>query len=231
MAVNPCESLLLGEHVVGERPEGELRPINGSLLRSEINAARLGEDGRDLIAAPVGPCRRLRDSAIDGRDDVRMLGGESAADQKERVLRAHFSVERQGARLLLELGDGEEWVPDRPRVDRAARESRSSVRRREIDRRYRGPRNVDAIERGDEQVMGARPPGDRDLLAFKTGDVLDRRARRHDDRLAIPTGRNRRGVEQIRMRRLGEDRRRVAGIAAVDGASRPQFARRPPPPT
>src|ERR1700722_11316825 len=49
--------LLLGKDVVIERPKRELRSINGSLLRSEINAARLGEDGSDLTAVPVGPCR------------------------------------------------------------------------------------------------------------------------------------------------------------------------------
>ena len=77
------DSLLLGENVVIERPERELRPIDGSLLRREINAARLRENGRNLIAVLVSPCRRRRDGAIDRGDHVRMLGGEVAIDQKE----------------------------------------------------------------------------------------------------------------------------------------------------
>ena len=77
------DTLLLGENVVIERPERELRPIDGSLLRREINAARLRENGRYLIAVLVCPCRRRRDGAIDCGDHVRMLGGEVAIDQKE----------------------------------------------------------------------------------------------------------------------------------------------------
>ena len=128
------DGLLLGEDVVVERPECEFRSLNGSLLRSKINAARFREDGRDLIAVLVSPCRRRGDRATDRGDDVRMLSGEVAVDQKERVLRAGFSIERQGVRLLLELGDGEEWIPDRPGVDRAAEESGGGVGRREMDR-------------------------------------------------------------------------------------------------
>jgi hypothetical protein len=37
------DSLLLGENVAVERPESELRPIDGSLLRRKIDAARLRE--------------------------------------------------------------------------------------------------------------------------------------------------------------------------------------------
>jgi hypothetical protein len=36
------DGLLLVEYVVIERPKRELRSINGSLLRSEINATRFG---------------------------------------------------------------------------------------------------------------------------------------------------------------------------------------------
>ena len=75
--------LLLGENVVIERPECELRSIDRSLLRRKINAARFGENGRDLIAVLVSPCRRRRDGAIDRGDHVRMLGGEVAIDKKE----------------------------------------------------------------------------------------------------------------------------------------------------
>jgi hypothetical protein len=74
------DSLLLGENIVIERPERELRPIDGPLLRREFNAAGLGENGRDLIAMLVGPCRRRRDGAIDRGDHIRMSGGEVAID-------------------------------------------------------------------------------------------------------------------------------------------------------
>jgi Hydrogenase/urease nickel incorporation, metallochaperone, hypA len=60
------DRLLLSEYTVAERPERELRPFNGSALRRKINAASLGEDGRDLIAVLVGPCRRGRDGATQG---------------------------------------------------------------------------------------------------------------------------------------------------------------------
>jgi hypothetical protein len=76
------DSLLLGENVIIERPERKLRPVDGPLLRREVNAARLGENGRNLIAMFVCPFRGRRDGAID-RGDVRMLGGEVAIDQKE----------------------------------------------------------------------------------------------------------------------------------------------------
>jgi len=45
------DTLLLREDVAIERPERELRPVGGSLLRREINAARLRENGGDLIGA------------------------------------------------------------------------------------------------------------------------------------------------------------------------------------
>src|ERR1700722_1823247 len=77
------DGLLLGEDVAIERSERELRSIDGSLLRSQINAARLRENGGNLIAVLVSPCRRRRDGAIDRGDYVRMLGGEVAIDQKE----------------------------------------------------------------------------------------------------------------------------------------------------
>ena len=75
--------LLLSQNVVIERPERELCPINGPLLRREINAARLRENGGNLIAVLVSPGRGRRDGAINRRDYVRMLGGEVAIDQKE----------------------------------------------------------------------------------------------------------------------------------------------------
>jgi hypothetical protein len=68
---------LLSEDIAIERPERELRSIDGSLLRREINAARPQENGRDLIPVLVRPCRRRRG------DYVRMLGDELAIDQKE----------------------------------------------------------------------------------------------------------------------------------------------------
>src|SRR3984957_15554473 len=77
------DSLLLGEDVVIERPKGELRPIDRSLLRREINAACLGEDGCDLIAVLVSPCRCRQDCGIDGRNSVCVFGCEVAVDQKE----------------------------------------------------------------------------------------------------------------------------------------------------
>ena len=83
-------------------------------------------------------------------------------------MRGDFSVERQGARLLLQLGDGEERIPDRPGVDRAADEGGGGVGRREINRRYRAPRKLDAFERGDQQVVGAGRLGDRHLLTRQT---------------------------------------------------------------
>src|SRR5882757_4931826 len=77
------DTLLLGKDVVIERPECELRPVDGSALRREINTARLRENGRNLIAMLVSPFRRRRDGAVDRGDHVRMLGGEVAIDQKE----------------------------------------------------------------------------------------------------------------------------------------------------
>jgi hypothetical protein len=96
------DSLLLGENVVIERTERELRPVDRSALRRKIDAARLRENGRDLIAMLVSPSRRRRDGVIGRGDDVRMLGGEVAVDQKEGVLRADVAVERQRARVLLQ---------------------------------------------------------------------------------------------------------------------------------
>ena len=77
------DSLLLGEDIAIERPKCELRSIDGSLLRREINAARVRENGGNLIAVLVSPCRRRRDGAIDRGDHVGVLGGEVAIDQKE----------------------------------------------------------------------------------------------------------------------------------------------------
>ena len=77
------DRLLVGEDVVIERPERELCPIDGSLFRREINAARLRENGRNLIAMLVSPCRCRQDCGIDGRNAVRMFGREVAVDQKE----------------------------------------------------------------------------------------------------------------------------------------------------
>src|ERR1700722_156987 len=77
------DSLLLGEDIAIERPKCELGPIDGSALRREINAARPRENGGNLIAVLVSPCRRRRDGAIDRGDHVGVLGGEVAIDQKE----------------------------------------------------------------------------------------------------------------------------------------------------
>ena len=77
------DTLLLGKDVVIERPECELRPVDGSALRREIDAARLRENGRNLIAMLVSPFRRRRDGAVDRGDHVRMLRGEVAIDQEE----------------------------------------------------------------------------------------------------------------------------------------------------
>src|SRR3984885_1183188 len=63
------DTLLLSEDIAIERPECELRPVGGSLLGSKINAARLRENGRNLIAVLVSPDRRRRDRAIDRGDD------------------------------------------------------------------------------------------------------------------------------------------------------------------
>jgi hypothetical protein len=52
-----------------------------------------------------------------------MLTGEVAVDQKERVLRADVSVERQGACLPLQLGDVEERV----RIDEASTAPRAKA--------------------------------------------------------------------------------------------------------
>ena len=77
------DSLLLGEDVAIERPERELRSIDGSLLRGKINSACLGENGGDLIAVLVSPCRCRQDCGINGRNSVCMFGCEVAVDQKE----------------------------------------------------------------------------------------------------------------------------------------------------
>ena len=68
-------------------------------------------------------------------------------------------------------------------------EGGGSVGRREIHRRYVAPREIDAFERGDHEVVGARRLGDRDLLTFQAGNVLDRRGGWHEDRLTIATRR------------------------------------------
>jgi hypothetical protein len=75
------------------------------------------------------------------------------------------SVDRERPRLLLQLGDRKEWVPDRPGVNCAADEGGGSVGRREIYRYYGAPGKLDAFEGGDQQVVSARRLGDRDLLA------------------------------------------------------------------
>src|ERR1700733_2543762 len=220
------DRLLLGEDVVIERPECEFRSINRSLLRSKINAARFGKDGRDLIAVLVSPSGRRRDGAIDRGDYLRVLAGEAAVNKKERVLRGNFSIEGQGARFLLQLRDGEERIPNRPGVDRAADEGGGGVRRSEINRSYRGPRKLDAFERGDEQIMCTGRLGDRHFLTLEAGDALDRRSGRNDDRLSVAASGNRCGVEQVLTGRLCEDRRGVTRIAVVDRSSSERLKQR-----
>ena len=85
---------------------------------------------------------------------------------------------------------------------------------------------LDAFERGDQEVVGARRLGDRDLLAGQTRDVLDRGSRRNDDRLTVAARRNCSGVEQVRVGRLCKDRRAVARIAIVDRSSSERFEQR-----
>ncbi len=52
--------------------------------------------------------------------------------------------------------------------------------------------------------------------------------RRHDDRLSVAARRDRADVADRSVRGLGEDRRRIAGVAVVDGAGVKGFEQRRP---
>ena len=210
--------LLLGDHLFGHRRKAELRAIDGALLRGDVDAGGLGEQRRHLVAMRARPLRRLGDLFVDRRHDIGVRAEKIAVDEKIAVLDRRLRIDRQRARLLFQFGDGVERIPDRPGVDRAAPEGRRRVGGREIDGVDVAPGNALALQRRNQQIVGARTPGDADLLALEIRQRLGRRIRGRDDRLPVAARRDHRRVGDLRARRLREDRRRVAGVAVVDGA-------------
>ena len=111
-------------------------------------------------------------------------------------------------------------IPDRPGVDAAALERRLGIGRLQEDRLGVAPLETARVQRADQERVGARALGHGHLLAGQIGGGLNRRIGGHDDRLGARGGFAGQGVDEIGAGRLGEDRRRRAGGAEVDGCRR-----------
>ena len=116
------------------------------------------------------------------------------------------------------LGGGEEGLPDHPGVDRALLERGAGVGRRQERDGDVGVLEAGAFERLDQQVVDVRALVEGDVLALEVGDRLERAVGGDEDRLGPRRRRLVPDIDQRRAGRLGEDRRRLAGGAEVDGA-------------
>ncbi len=81
---------------------------------------------------------------------------------------------------------------------------------------------------GDGEVVCAGGAGEADPLALEVGQALQGRARRHQYGRTGPRRFDRRDIDQLGLRRLGEDRRRIARRAVVDAADIERLEQRRP---
>ena len=101
--------------VIGAKPNSA--PPDGALLRGEIDAAGFGEQRGGFVVVRFRPVRRLGDLRVDFADDIRVIPQKAAVDEEIAVLDVRLGIDGQRPRVLLQFGDGEERVPDRPSVN------------------------------------------------------------------------------------------------------------------
>ena len=147
-----------------------------------------------------------------------MGGGKRLRRQIELMIADQAGAVDQRACAGRRLGGGQERVPDRPGVDRAALERGARIGRRQVHGLDVGIGEARRLQRPHQQVLDVRALVERDLAALQAGDVGHREVLRDQDRLARRCGRLVADIEQGRAGGLGEDRRRLAGGAEVDGA-------------
>jgi hypothetical protein len=170
----------------------------------------------------------LASSSFIARYDLRVFRREVAVGEVKRILRDDALRQGQDAHAGNSLGDGEERIPDRPGVDRAALEGRARIGGWQIDRRELVIADAGLLDRRDGQIVRARCLGEGDLLALELGERLDGRIRRQQDRGAGACGLLGCDIEQVGLGGLGEDRGSVAGRAIVDAADIERFQQRRP---
>ena len=156
-------------------------------------------------------------SAMIALDDRGLGRGEGLRGQVELVVLHQARAVGQRARTVAA------WAAARKgsQITQASTEPRSNARAgvgraagRPARCRCRRGRPFQCL---DQQVLDVRALVEGDLAALQPGNVGDRRVLGNEDRLALRRRRLVADIEQRRARGLGEDRRRLAGGAEVDG--------------
>ncbi len=129
------DRLLRRENILGDRPDHEGRAPRGNRLNLEVDPGDVGERLADEVTIAFRPFRRAGERSDDVAQDDPVIFCKIAIGDEERVCLGDFMRVDENARVLLDLGNGEVRIPDRPGIDRAVGESRAGFRRTEIDRR------------------------------------------------------------------------------------------------
>src|SRR6185295_5912140 len=148
--------------------------------RVDIDTGRLGLRLRHLVVVAVRPPSLRGKDGVELRYQRRMLVHEVRSRDIERIGLVHVLVENDDPRILLQLGERQVGIPDRPRIDRALEEGCRRIGRRERRRRNIAIGKAGLLQRRDQQIMRARSLAEGDTLAFEVGDRLDRRVLGND---------------------------------------------------
>ena len=208
-------------------PISERRAVGGDGLDLERHAGDRGERARDLGAIGLGPARGLR-QAIDHVAGFPHMGvREIAVGEIERIGLGDFIGVDQDPPVLALLADREIRIPDRPRLDAAIGECRPGIGRRQIDRRDILIGQPGLLQRGDHHVVRAGALGESDALALQVGNGANAGVGGNEN--ALPVGdRRSRDIDDVGVRGLGKDRRRIADRAEIDAAGAHGFQQRRP---
>ena len=209
--------LLRRDDLVGDRADQEGRAIGGDGLDLERHAGDRRERAGDLGTIGFRPARGLCQPVDDlaGFPDIGVR--EIAVGEIERIGLGDLDGIDENAAALALLADREIRIPDRPGVDAAVGECRPRVGRRQIDRRDVLIGQPGLFQRRDHHVVGAGALGESDALALQVGDAANAGIGGNENALPVGDPRSR-DIDDVGVRGLREDRRRIADRTEIDAA-------------